>query len=89
MASTAIGTLVPRAWNELAIDAPLAANTVYWLMFNTNGRSGSVNNMYYTTSTSGKGAYSTGSVPFGTWPATFPSATMTNFAFSLFATFSR
>ena len=29
IASTAIGTLTPNAWNTLAISAPIAANTPY------------------------------------------------------------
>jgi Tol biopolymer transport system component len=80
------GTLAPNAWNTLSITAPLAANTNYWLMFNTNGRSVSVNNMRYAAGVPGQGAYSTSGVPFGTWPTTFPAATLTNNAFSLYAT---
>jgi hypothetical protein len=56
-------------------------------MFNTNGRSASVNNMFYNSAAGGRGAYSTASVPFGTWPSAFPASTLTNFKFSLFATF--
>ncbi len=72
VAASATGTLVANAWNTLTITAPLLAGTNYWLMFNTNGRTGSVNNMRYNTGAAGQGAYSTGAVPFGTWPATFP-----------------
>jgi Big-like domain-containing protein len=85
--ASATGTLVANAWNTLAISTPLLGNTSYWLMFNTNGRTGTVNNMRYNTGPAGQGAYSTGSAPFGTWPATFPAATTTNFVCSLFATF--
>ncbi len=87
VAVSATGTLVPNAWNTLTINAALLAGTNYWLMFNTNGRTGPVNNMRYNTGAARQGAYSNASVPFGTWPATFPAATMTNFVFSLFATF--
>jgi hypothetical protein len=86
VARSATGTLVANAWNTVAIGAPLAANTTYWLMYNTNARGADVNNMRYTTGAAGQGAYSASSVPFGTWPATFPSAVITNYAFSLYAT---
>ena len=56
-------------------------------MFNTNGRTVSVNNMRYRTGNAGQGAYSIAAVPFGTWPATFPAATISNQVFSLFAVF--
>jgi hypothetical protein len=87
VANSAQGTLVANAWNTLAITATLESNTSYWLMYNTNGRSSTVNNMYYDSGGAGQGAYSSQSVSFGTWPTTFPSATLTNSAFSLFATF--
>ena len=87
LAASTTGTLLPNAWNTLTINATLLAGTNYWLMFNTNGRTGAVNNMRHNTGAAGQGAYSTASVPFGTWPATFPAATTTNFVFSLFATF--
>jgi hypothetical protein len=87
VATSATGTLAANAWNTLQVSASLAGNTTYWLMFNTNGRSASVNNMHYNNGSTGRGAYSTGPVPFGTWPAAFPGATLTNFRFSLFATF--
>ena len=86
VAASATGTLVANAWNTLPVSASLLASTNYWLMFNTNGRSAAVNNMRYNTGAAGQGAYSTATLPFGTWPATFPAATTTNFVFSLFAT---
>ena len=86
VAASASGTLVANAWNTVAVSAPLLASTNYWLMFNTNGRTAAVNNMRYNTGAAGQGAYSTASVPFGAWPATFPAATTTNFVFSLYAT---
>ena len=72
VAVSATGTLVANAWNTLAVSAPLLANTNYWLMFNTNGRTASVNNMHYKSGAAGKGAHSVASAPFGTWPATLP-----------------
>ena len=86
VAVSAAGTLVANAWNTLPIGAPLAGNTSYWLMFNTNGRTASVNNMRYNVGAAGRGVYSTSSVPFGTWPAAFPPSTSTKFVYSLFAT---
>ena len=89
------GTLVARFRRRHArgqrvehapIGAPLAGNTSYWLMFNTNGRTASVNNMRYNVGAAGRGAYSTSSVPFGTWPAAFPPSTSTKFVYSLYAT---
>jgi methionine-rich copper-binding protein CopC len=87
VAASATGTLVANSWNTIAINASLLAGTNYWLMFNTNGTTGSVNNMYYNNGSAGQGAYSNAPVTFGTWPATFPAATITNSVFSLFATF--
>jgi len=80
------GTLAGYSWNTVSISASLLANTRYWLIFNTNGRTADVNNMYYAPAGTGRGAYSALPVVFGTWPATFPAATMTNYAFSLYAT---
>jgi hypothetical protein len=87
VAASASGTLAADAWNTVPVSASLAASTSYWLMFNTNGRTEAVNNMYYNSGAPGQGAYSTTPVPFGTWPATFPAAITTNLVFSLFATF--
>jgi hypothetical protein len=87
VAASAAGTLAANAWNTLAVSAWLQPNTNYWLMFNTNGRSSSVNNMRYKTGNAGQGAYSLKPVPFGTWPTTFPAATIDNSVFSLFGVF--
>ena len=40
VASSTAGTLIPNAWNTLPLVATLQANTSYWLMYNTNGRTG-------------------------------------------------
>jgi hypothetical protein len=87
VANSAKGTLVANAWNTLPLTATLQANTKYWLMYSTNGRTGFVNNMYYNTGSAGQSTYSNGPVTFGTWPTTFPSSTLTNAQYSLFATF--
>ena len=39
VAASATGTLVANARNTLGVSASLQANTNYWLVFNTNGRS--------------------------------------------------
>jgi len=87
VAASAAGTLAANAWNTLPVSASVQGSTSYWLMFNTNGRTGAVNNMRYNSGAAGQGGYSTGSVPYGTWPAAFPAATLSNFVYSLFATF--
>ena len=88
VAASATGTLVANAWNTLAVTASLQAGTSYWLMFNTNGRTDTVNNMSYNIGAAGQGVFSNAAVTFGTWPATFPASTLTNGVFSLFATFA-
>ena len=80
---------MPNAWNTVTITASLAANTKYWLVYNTNGRTDSVNNMFFSSAAAGQTAFSNNPVTFGTWPATFPSATLVSARFSLFATFGQ
>jgi hypothetical protein len=87
VANTATGTLVANSWNTLPINATLQANTSYWLMYNTNGRTPSVNNMSYNDGSTGQGAYSSNTVNFRTWPTTFPAATITSAVYSLYASF--
>jgi hypothetical protein len=87
VANTATGTLVANSWNSLPITATLQASTSYWLMYNTNGRTSSVNNMSYNDGSAGHGAYSTKKVNFGTWPTTFSAATITSSVYSLYASF--
>jgi hypothetical protein len=86
VAQSAGGTLTPNDWNTLPISATLQPNTSYWLMYNTNGRTSTVNNMYYNNGTTGQGAYASSKVTFGTWPATFPGAKLTRAVYSLYAT---
>ncbi|PRX20438.1 glucose/arabinose dehydrogenase [Actinoplanes italicus] len=76
------GTLTANSWNTAPITATLAANTPYWLMYNTNGD----NNLSYDTGTSGQGAWSGATTPFGTWPATFGASSRWNAKFSIYAT---
>jgi len=86
VATTAAGTLVANSWNTRAISATLQANTSYWLMYNTNGRTGAVNNLRYNSGSAGQGVFSTSGVTYGAWPATFPASTLTNAVYSLYAT---
>jgi len=88
IANTTTGTLVANAWNTLPITATLQPNTSYWLMYNTNGRTSTVNNMHYNDGSLGQGGYSAANVNFGTWPATFPTSTLTTAIYSLYATFA-
>ncbi|MCK9620159.1 MAG: Ig domain-containing protein, partial [Methylobacter sp.] len=87
VASSATGTLTANSWNTLPITATLQPNTPYWLMYNTNGRTSTVNNMYYNNGTTGQGAYASSGVIFGTWPSTFPASQLTKAVYSLYATF--
>jgi hypothetical protein len=86
IASSTTGVLTPNAWNTLSLNATLQPNTTYWLMYNSNGRTDSVNNMYYNAGTQGAGSYSTNAVSFGSWPSTFPAFTMSTGVYSLYAT---
>jgi hypothetical protein len=87
LARSAAGTLVGNAWNTIGVNALLQSNRNYWLLFNTNGRSRSVNNMRYNIGSTGQGVSSPAPVMFGTWAATAPAVTIGNFVYSLFATF--
>ncbi len=87
VASSATGTLTANAWNTLSVTASLAPNTSYWLMYNTNGRTSTVNNMRMDPGSAGQGAYSTGAVTYGTWPSTFPAATVGAWAWSIYLSY--
>lgn len=64
------GTIVTNSWNPLPITATFAPNTSYWLMYNTNGLSSTVNGMAYT----GGGTARWRAQAFGTWPDPWGSA---------------
>ena len=49
VATSASGTLVANSWNTVPITATLAPNTSYFFGYNTNGASGSVNNLRYAS----------------------------------------
>ena len=86
VASSGTGTLSANAWNTLPLSARLQAGTPYWLMYNTNGTSASVNNMKYASG--GTDAYSQGAIAFGTWPASFGPAVVGGLMFSIYATYT-
>ncbi len=81
VASSASGTLAANSWNSRPVTATLAANTAYWLMYNTNGD----NNMAFTTGAAGSGAWSRNAQTFGTWPAGFGLSTRSTYLFSIYA----
>jgi hypothetical protein len=87
VASSAPGTLVANAWNTRAISANLSPDTAYWLIYNTNGRSSSVNNMRRVDGPANGGAYSSGVVPYGSWPATFGSSVLGQWSWSIYLTY--
>jgi hypothetical protein len=85
LATSAAGSLTANAWNSLPISASLQANSAYWLVYNSNGSSASVNNMKY--SANGIDAYTVASVAFGTWPSTFGTSTLGKLNFSIYASY--
>ena len=87
VAQTASGTLTANSWNTLPISAALQANTNYWLMYNTNGTNGEVNNAYYTNVPNNNGAFSDVNVTFSSWPQTFPTAALGGWEFSIYVTY--
>lgn len=86
IASSASGTLVANSLNTVAIQAPLAAATSYWLIYNTNGTTSAQNNLKYNSG--GTSASSSASVPFGTWPSTFGAYNAAGATFSIYATYT-
>jgi hypothetical protein len=82
VAASTAGTLVAESWNTRPLIVSLPAGA-YWLMFATNGTNADVNNMHYTSGTLGQSAWST-PLPFGSWPATYPTDTVSNTIYSLY-----
>ncbi|WP_152644935.1 Ig-like domain-containing protein [Kitasatospora griseola] len=87
LATSSVGVLSSNAWNTATISYTLAANTTYWLVYNSNGTSSTVNNMHYSSGPAGSGVYSSASVPFGTFPASFGTAVKDNLVYSLYGTY--
>jgi len=88
LAHSSTGTLTGNAWNTLPVSATLQPNTNYWLMYNTNGSNDAMNDLHYDTSGSVLYAYSTASVPFGSWPTTFGQATTSTDQYSINALYT-
>jgi hypothetical protein len=86
VAASAAGTLSANRWNTIALNANLQAATSYWLIYNTNGRTTAVNNLFYNTGAAGQGAFSDVGQTFGAWPSTFPVNTITNAVYSMYVT---
>ncbi len=86
VASSATGTLVANSWNTVPMSATLAPNTSYYLVFNTNGTSATVNNLRYTNG--GSSGWRTAGQTFGTWPSSFGAMSSQSVTFSMYATFA-
>src|SRR5437867_7230149 len=84
IAVSATGTLTGNAWNSLPVSATLQPGSNYWLLYNSNGRTAALNNMYYSAGGAGAGVYSNAGASFGTWPSSFGPATKTNAVFSIY-----
>ncbi len=84
VAVTSQGTLTGNAWNTLPISTTLASNTAYWFIYNTNSPNLNYNNMAFDA-VGGQGAYSTGSVLFGSWPSNFGPRVVFNARYSIYA----
>jgi hypothetical protein len=83
VAQSANGVLTANAWNTLSIVATLNPNTAYWLMYNANGGSGTVDNMVYNNDPANVGAYAPRT--FGSWPTAFGGATLAGQRYSIYA----
>ncbi|MFF7457470.1 Ig-like domain-containing protein [Kitasatospora sp. NPDC008115] len=86
LASSATATIAGPGWNTVPVTATLAANTPYWLAYNTNGSGPSVNNLRYRPG--GTSAYGNGGQPFGSWPATVGPVSTSPTSFSIYATYT-
>jgi hypothetical protein len=86
VALSSAGTLKAKTWNTLPLAATLAPNAAYWLVYNTNGNTNSVNNLYYNSSSTNGSARSGSTQSFGSWPSNFGSATRQTRQYSIYAT---
>lgn len=84
VAQSATSTLTANAWNTAVVSASLSASAAYWLMFNANGASGFVDNMYFNADSTNVGVYVARS--FGSWPTTFGGGTLATQRYSIYAT---
>ena len=85
VAHTATGTLTANSWNTLPITGALQPNTIYWLVYNTNATSDTLNNMAVQLGV-GTYAWSSAAILFGTWPSTY-GVLFGSGTFSIYATY--
>jgi hypothetical protein len=69
VASSASQAIVANAWNTVSLTATLQPNATYWIAYNTNGRSGTLNNIRIDPGSTGQMRWRTQA--FGTWPTPF------------------
>lgn len=86
VANSASGTLTANSWNTVPVTATLAPGTSYFIAYNTNGRTASVNNL--RSANGGTSVWRTSGQTFGTWPASFGGATAQNVTFSMYASYA-
>jgi hypothetical protein len=86
VASSPTGTLVANSWNTVPLTATLAPSTSYYLAYNSNGSSSTVNNLRYTSG--GSSGWRTAGQAFGTWPTTFGGFSSQSVTFSIYASFA-
>src|SRR5205823_6205410 len=80
--------ITPGGWNTVSLSSALtlAAYTSYWLAYNSNGRTASVNNLRYDqTGDAAQGAYAL-NVAFGSWPDVLPSPILGDLRYSMYLT---
>jgi hypothetical protein len=77
---SAKGTLTLLSWKTLQ------PNTTYWLMSNTNATRSTkyLNNLYFAPGAQGMATWAKHA--FGSWPTTFPTATLDLTQFSMYVT---
>lgn len=83
--STSSQTLTANSWNTVSLSANLAANTKYWLLYNTDGLHGTSNDMSYNSS--GSRWFSNASVTFGSWPSTAPAGSTATGTYSIYVSY--
>jgi hypothetical protein len=87
IAVTSSGSLRARSWNTLDISAALDPDASYWLMYNTNSGSHELNNLAGANSWSVVSGYGTQGRTFGSWPASFGSASVGHGVYSMYLTY--
>jgi len=85
VANTAEGTLTANDWNTLPIAATLSPNTIYWLLYNTNGTDFSANNPRNFNVTPGLNQDKAFDATFGSFPANTGTGTSYNVRMSIYA----